>query len=301
MGPANTAWCHFITDRPRYYFDHPVFVNGGAFSSYNGSDLLLQTGNGYVGTTRIQVNNGTGNVVIGSGIPAQRFQVDDGNMYVRGPGNFTTNGQRAYLFMGDQYHYINVERGTGMHFGLPGVGEIVHFTYNAHVGICTSNPVSTLHVVSATNTSGMIIDHSNTSDFSFGLLVNVNRDLTKAFSINSSVTGATLFTVWGNGIVNAKKIYAEEIQVIPSAIGTYWPDYVFSPTYTLRPLSEVEKFYTANNHLPDVPSQCEVEENGMNVAQMNSILLRKVEELTLYAVQQQKEIDELRKKVEQKN
>jgi hypothetical protein len=62
----------------------------------------------------------------------------------------------------------------------------------------------------------------------------------------------------------------------------------------------VEKFYTANNHLPDVPSQCEVEENGINVADMNGILLRKVEELTIYVVQQQKEIDELRKQVEQK-
>jgi hypothetical protein len=74
-----------------------------------------------------------------------------------------------------------------------------------------------------------------------------------------------------------------------------WSDFVFDKTYQLMPLSEVEKFYTANHHLPDVPTEKEIQQNGDNVGQTDAILLQKVEELTLYLVQQQKQIDELKK------
>jgi|GEM_PF-1773674 len=74
-----------------------------------------------------------------------------------------------------------------------------------------------------------------------------------------------------------------------------WSDFVFDKNYNLMPLSEVEKFYTANHHLPDVPTEKEIQQNGDNVGQTDAILLQKVEELTLYMVQQQKQIDELKK------
>lgn len=75
---------------------------------------------------------------------------------------------------------------------------------------------------------------------------------------------------------------------------TDWSDFVFDDGYSLRPLGEVERYIDANRHLPEVPSAQEVEENGVDVGEMNKLLLQKVEELTLYIIDLQKQIDELK-------
>jgi trimeric autotransporter adhesin len=76
-----------------------------------------------------------------------------------------------------------------------------------------------------------------------------------------------------------------------------WSDRVFEENYFLLPLKDVEKFIAKNNHLPNVPSATEVVKNGVAMDEMVSKLLEKVEELTLYTIQQQKEIDALKKDV----
>ena len=73
-----------------------------------------------------------------------------------------------------------------------------------------------------------------------------------------------------------------------------WSDYVFADEYKLMPLEQVEKFVNENKHLPNVPSAVEVVESGIDVAKMDAKLLEKIEELTLYIIQQQKEINELK-------
>ena len=73
-------------------------------------------------------------------------------------------------------------------------------------------------------------------------------------------------------------------------------NYVFKKDYVLTPLSEVETFIAANSHLPNVPSEAEVKENGINMAEMDAVLLRKIEELTLYLIQLQKDNLELKAK-----
>ena len=75
---------------------------------------------------------------------------------------------------------------------------------------------------------------------------------------------------------------------------TGWSDFVFDDGYNLRPLGEVERYIDANRHLPDIPSAQEVEEEGVDVGEMNKLLLQKVEELTLYVIDLQKQIDELK-------
>lgn len=76
------------------------------------------------------------------------------------------------------------------------------------------------------------------------------------------------------------------------------PDFVFEDDYNLRPLSDVEAFVAQNGHLPDVPSASEVNQGGLDMTQMQLTLLRKVEELTLYTLQQQKTIDDLQSRLE---
>lgn len=72
-----------------------------------------------------------------------------------------------------------------------------------------------------------------------------------------------------------------------------WSDFVFEEDYELPALSEVESFVKENKHLPDVPSEAAVKANGYSLHDMNVTLLQKVEELTLYIIKQQKQIDQL--------
>lgn len=89
-------------------------------------------------------------------------------------------------------------------------------------------------------------------------------------------------------------ILADSLRI---ALTGTWSDYVFENDYQLRPLSEVETFIRANRHLPDIPSADEVKEKGIELSAINAKLLAKVEELTLYVLAQQKQIDELKKQL----
>lgn len=78
-----------------------------------------------------------------------------------------------------------------------------------------------------------------------------------------------------------------------------WSDFVFENDYELRTLEEVEQHINENGHLPEIPNEAEVIENGINLGEMNTKLLQKIEELTLYMIQMNKEMAELRVKNEQ--
>ena len=67
------------------------------------------------------------------------------------------------------------------------------------------------------------------------------------------------------------------------------------PSYNLMPLKELEQYILQNKHLPDVPIQDEISKDGMDVYEMNAVLLKKVEELTLYVIELEKRIDEMEK------
>jgi hypothetical protein len=75
-------------------------------------------------------------------------------------------------------------------------------------------------------------------------------------------------------------------------------DFVFEDDYQLKPLEKVEEFIKENKHLPEIPSAKQMEEEGVGLAEMNKLLLQKVEELTLYVIEQQKEIEQLKAKEE---
>jgi hypothetical protein len=77
-----------------------------------------------------------------------------------------------------------------------------------------------------------------------------------------------------------------------------WSDFVFSADYKLKPLNEVELYIKKNNHLPDIPTAKEVEENGQNLGAIQSKLLQKIEELTLYVIDLRKENIDLRERLE---
>lgn len=91
-----------------------------------------------------------------------------------------------------------------------------------------------------------------------------------------------------------KGILSEDFSIAPK---TTWADFVLSPDYQLKPLEQIETFIKENEHLPDVPSASEVAEKGYSQHEMNKALLQKIEELTLYVIQQQKEIEVLKSQI----
>jgi hypothetical protein len=91
-----------------------------------------------------------------------------------------------------------------------------------------------------------------------------------------------------NGDIFSKKVKVTQ---------TGWPDYVFHATYSLRPLFEVEQYIQLYHHLPEVPSAAEVEKDGVDLGDNQAVLLKKIEELTLYVISLNKEVEALKKEV----
>ncbi|GAA3774427.1 hypothetical protein [Flavobacterium ginsengiterrae] len=92
-----------------------------------------------------------------------------------------------------------------------------------------------------------------------------------------------------NGTIHAKEVKVD--------LDFPAPDYVFANDYKLRTLDEVENYINKNSHLPEIPSAKEFEKNGIYLAEMNMALLKKIEELTLYSIQQNKKIEDQSKEI----
>lgn len=98
------------------------------------------------------------------------------------------------------------------------------------------------------------------------------------------------------GLDVAGTIKAREIKVEIDA----GADHVFNEDYKLKPLSEIEAFVKGNKHLPDIPSEKQMQTEGLNVNEFQIKLLQKIEELTLYMIQQEKKIEDLQTALSQK-
>lgn len=116
--------------------------------------------------------------------------------------------------------------------------------------------------------------------------------------------GSLKLDVLGNSRVRGNQVVDGDLEsqkVKVSATTGSVPDYVFKPEYKLRSLSQVENYIRANSHLPNIPSAQEVETNGQDLGDMQLKLLEKIEELTLYLIEQNKQIDKLTKTVEEQS
>jgi len=172
-----------------------------------------------------------------------------------------------------------------------------------NVGIGTESPSSQLHVESSANSSWATQIINNGTTNANGLYVNIGSGST-GVPFRVDVNGSDMFQVSNNGniaigttdsqghklAINGD-IIATKITVKPYA---NWPDYVFKPQYHLPSLAEVKKYIDQNQHLPDVPSAATVEKDGQDLGEMNKILLKKVEELTLYMIEKDKEVKEIK-------
>lgn len=115
------------------------------------------------------------------------------------------------------------------------------------------------------------------------------------FNTNQMQIGTSVALPSGYKLGVGGKVLCEELKVKLQSVG--WPDYVFADNYKLLSLTEVEKFIQQNKHLPNIPPASEVEKEGLEVGDMQRRMMEKLEELTLYIIQQQKEIEDLKTKL----
>jgi hypothetical protein len=194
--------------------------------------------------------------------------------------------------------------------------------YNGGVGIGTTNPNSMYMLDVETSTRGRAIYGANSSSGGVGVQGYVSGG-NNGYGVYGSCDGAG-YGVYAVGNMGGVALYASVTNgngiagdfygdlrtsgtLTANAVTTTsvkinnWtieaPDYVFDKDYKLRPLSAVEKFIAQNNHLPGIASAKEMKQKGVDLAKMNMDLLKKVEELTLYVITQNKKIENLEKKI----
>lgn len=196
---------------------------------------------------------------------------------------------------------LNVTKTTGIALNVAGKAQVGSFNIKSLSGNGDRllGVTSTGDIKVMSNQSDNLGDHTAHQNIKLngkwlsdqgandGIFITSNNSI----GIDTSNTGAYKFAVNGNmtvnGMVKAKEMLVE--------VGS-WPDYVFEAEYLLRPLSEVESFISANGHLPEVPSANQITTEGLNMGDMNHILMKKIEELTLYIIEQDKKCKDLERK-----
>lgn len=174
---------------------------------------------------------------------------------------------------------------------------------NGNISLGTLMPAAALHVKRSTNTASLLIEDTGASGAQEMFKMANNGG--SYFTLDNTASNTTWFFTHENASPN-RFIIADAVTDGPemalSAEGNLTiqgnfiagstqlsvPDYVFEPGYELRPLAEVASFIAANRHLPDVPSAVQIGKDGLDMTNMQMVHLKKIEELTLYALEQDK-------------
>lgn len=189
---------------------------------------------------------------------------------------------------------------------------------NGNIGIGTTTPSNLLHVITSTVAAGVRAESSSTfgsiqlkatggavQDWMIGAdLVGVTGG---GLAFYNNATGNYRMVLTGNGNLGIGTASPSEKLAVNGNIKARqiivtqnnWSDYVFEPNYKLQPLSVVEKYIIKYKHLPEVPSANEIQAGGLNIGDAQALLLKKLEELTLYVIEQQREINKLKRNRQQ--
>lgn len=159
------------------------------------------------------------------------------------------------------------------------------WTGTGSLGSLTASTYGYFNVVGADN--GLYIQ--NTATGKFGISIRSFALTDNAIQVMGTTGTTRNFAVKANGEVFARK-YTTTLAAIP--------DYVFEPSYKLMDFAQLRQYIQLNHHLPNVPSAKEYETNGVDLGEMNRVLLEKVEELTLYILQLEERLNAVEKQQE---
>lgn len=161
-------------------------------------------------------------------------------------------------------------------------------------GTSSSRPGAILYFSNGDAVYGHVFLNYNTKT-SYSALMGITNDGRVVIG-QDIIYGSSSARPAGYNLYVSKGILTEKLKVANSTDAANWSDFVFDKNYKLQSLSSVEEFINKHKHLPEIPSAKEVAANGIDIAEMDAKLLQKIEELTLYVIQQQKEINELKNK-----
>ncbi len=236
-----------------------VYGKSASFSIFTYSNRNM---NVYTGSGNFLINSAAnlGNVGIGTTTPLAKLHVT-GDMYLSGTTQYEGGWNKSHFYWKGHSLIMGSKEGAYAHSRIeikPG-------------GSASGTLVSNLELYNALNVGvhelKVNIASNNPSFFNGG---NVGIG-----------TANPIAKLHVNGT-----ILASEVRVSTQA--NQVPDYVFKEDYQLISLSDLEEYIKTNNHLPQVPSAEEIEANGLELAKMNLLLLKKIEELTLYLIEERK-------------
>jgi len=277
----------------RMEFLQPDFMGGFITNSYDisvNTNSLTFANPTSTSTNIIMTLKNEGHVGIGTNLPDRRLHISHAvpnglagikirNAAAGHKGWTIAHRQSGSVGLGGSLHFYNEEHNkTSMM--IDEFGKVV---------IGTTDAIGSLTVHGESGTSIDLVSKENPTAWENQIRFN-DKDAGLRHIIFDDYSDNTLhiYPGYGGGADRKVKIngslLVKEVEV---KIG--WSDFVFEQDYRLMPLNEVEQFIARNGHLPDIPSGKEVEENGLQLASMQTKMMQKIEELTLYVIELKKD------------
>lgn len=318
-----------IGDHLRVYSNYSLAIGNGDTLTQSGHNSLVVGGANKMGGSG-SISVGLNNQVltdysIGFGRYVKTSAQEDGCMAI-GVGLYGTQTRPA-LYMENQYDnslmigflstkptftvspsytdYLNggtiFDRTGKIAIGdvpIPDIAAKLHIRAdedeNAGIILESKNPESSTFIRMRDEYHGIEVDDAGAMRINAGenpmTLQSNNITLSGKVGINTTNESDT-YTLAVDGGILTNEVLIREVDD--------WYDNVFEKDYNLLSLTDLQQFINSHGHLPEVPSETEVKEEGLKMAEMQGLLLKKIEELTLYTLKQQEEIEALKKLVEE--